>query len=34
MKKYRLVNRFAPAMEVREEIVRYNAEDEDEYDYE
>jgi four helix bundle protein len=30
----KLVIRFAPATEVREEIVRYNAEDDDEDDYE
>ena len=32
----KLVMRFAPATELREEVVRYNAEDEDddEYDYE
>jgi hypothetical protein len=26
--------RFAPSNEVREEVVRYNAEDDDEYEYE
>ena len=30
----KLVNRFAPAGEVREEVVRYNVEDDDEYEYE
>jgi four helix bundle protein len=30
----KLVNRFAPATEVREEIVRYNVEDDDEHEYE
>ena len=30
----KLVNRFAPAGEVREEVVRYNAVDDDECEYE
>lgn len=30
----KLVMRFAPATEVREDVVRYNAEDDDEDDYE
>jgi len=28
----KLVNRFAPASEIREEVVRYNFEDDDEYE--
>jgi four helix bundle protein len=30
----KLINRFAPATEVREEIVRYNVEDDDEHEHE
>ncbi len=30
----KLVMRFAPSNEVREEVVRYNAEDDDEYEHE
>ena len=30
----KLVNRFAPVTEVHEEVVRYNVEDDDEYEYE
>ena len=30
----KLVLRFAPSTEVREEVVRYNVEDDDEYEYE
>ncbi len=29
----KLVNRFAPVTEIREELVRYNVEDDDEYEY-